>query len=67
MKQLIHWIKQPSISKPLIAAFLAVLVLPVGILAYFSYQTAGEFTRKRTDPQRPGKCQRTEQRAGKHA
>ncbi|WP_443092881.1 methyl-accepting chemotaxis protein TlpB [Bacillus velezensis] len=41
MKQLIHWIKQPSISKPLIAAFLAVLVLPVGILAYFSYQTAG--------------------------
>ncbi|MCC9024190.1 methyl-accepting chemotaxis protein [Bacillus nakamurai] len=41
MKQLIHWIKQPSISKPLIAAFLAVLVLPVGILAYYSYQTAG--------------------------
>ncbi|OLQ48958.1 chemotaxis protein [Bacillus licheniformis] len=40
MGKFIQWIKQPSISKPLIAAFLAVLILPVGVLAYFSYQSA---------------------------
>ncbi|NTU27266.1 methyl-accepting chemotaxis protein [Bacillus tequilensis] len=40
MGKFIKWIKQPSISKPLIAAFLAVLILPVGVLAYFSYQSA---------------------------
>ncbi|MCY8808861.1 methyl-accepting chemotaxis protein [Bacillus atrophaeus] len=41
MKKLMKWIKQPSISKPLIAAFLAILILPIGVLAYFSYQSAG--------------------------
>ncbi|MCY8197997.1 chemotaxis protein, partial [Bacillus spizizenii] len=40
MGKIIQWMKQPSISKPLIAAFLAVLILPVGVLAYFSYQSA---------------------------
>lgn len=40
MGKFIHWIKQPSISKPLIAAFLTVLILPIGVLAYFSYQSA---------------------------
>lgn len=56
MGKFIHWIKQPSISKPLIAAFLAVLILPVGVLAYFSYQSAWNALDREPHKQCEGKC-----------